>query len=352
MNQLTVQALNKSFDDSVKVLNSVDFAIGKGDFLVVLGPSGCGKTTLLRIISGLEAADSGQIYIAGKDVTKIEPKYRDVAMVFQNYALYPHMTVFENLAFALKIRKLPKAALSDKVNQTADILGLTKYLYRKPKQLSGGQRQRVALGRAIVRNPALFLFDEPLSNLDAELRSQMRLELLSLHRKIGATSLFVTHDQVEAMSLADKIIILNNGRQIGPERPRELYDDPPDTFVAGFLGSPGMNLLKAVTSDEGTSANIGEGIFILADRKLPPNRPVIIGFRPEACRPDQQGVIPALVTGYEDSGKEYIIELAGPDGQRIFCLSKIRYNIGESLRLLAEKFHYFDGDTGTAIRSI
>ena len=352
MNQLAVESLSKSFDSSSKVLSSINFTIDKGDFLVVLGPSGCGKTTLLRIISGLEAADSGQIYIAGKDVTKIEPKYRDVAMVFQNYALYPHMTVFENLAFALKIRKLPKAAVADKVRQTADIIGLSKFLNRRPKQLSGGQRQRVALGRAIVRNPALFLFDEPLSNLDAELRSQMRLELLSLHRKIGATSLYVTHDQVEAMSLADKIIILNNGRQIGPARPRELYDDPPDTFVAGFLGSPGMNLLKAVTGDEGTSAIIDEGISVRLDKKLPPGRRIIIGFRPEACRPEAQGTIPAVVAAHEDSGKEYIIELDGPGGQRIFCLGKIKYNIGETLKLSVEKFHYFDGDTGAALRSI
>jgi len=351
MHQLAVQSLSKSFDDSNPVLDSIEFAIDKGDFLVVLGPSGCGKTTLLRIIAGLESPDSGQIHIAGRDVTQIEPKERDVAMVFQNYALYPHMTVLDNLAFALKLRKLPKADVSEKVKQTADMLGLTKYLDRKPKQLSGGQRQRVALGRAIVRSPALFLFDEPLSNLDAELRSQMRLELLSLHRRIGATSIYVTHDQVEAMSLGDKIIILNNGRQIGPERPRELYDNPPSSFVAGFIGSPGMNLLKGVVNGEGNSASIGDGTWIALDRKMSPNRQIIIGFRPEACRSDLQGTIPAVVMGFEDSGKEYIIELSVPGRQRIFCLSKTKYGIGESLQLSVEKFHYFDGDSGMTLRS-
>jgi len=251
MIQLGIKSIDKSFEQSCKVLDSISFTADQSEFLVILGPSGCGKTTLLRIIAGLEKSDSGKIYIAGRDVTETESKDRDVAMVFQNYALYPHMSVYENLAFALKIRKLAKDQIDNKVKTTANLLGLIDYLNRKPRQLSGGQRQRVALGRAIVRNPSLFLFDEPLSNLDAELRSQMRFELLALHRKIGATSIYVTHDQIEAMSLADNIVILNNGRQIGPAKPRELYDNPPDTFVAGFLGNPGMNLLKAATDATG-----------------------------------------------------------------------------------------------------
>jgi sn-glycerol 3-phosphate transport system ATP-binding protein len=349
MAQLKIEAINKSFDQSSKVLDYINVMAQKGEFLVILGPSGCGKTTLLRIIAGLEKPDSGKIYIAEKDVTETEPKDRDVAMVFQNYALYPHMSVFENLAFALKVRKLSKSEIDTKVKSTAQLLGLTAYLRRRPRQLSGGQRQRVALGRAIVRNPSLFLFDEPLSNLDAELRSQMRFELLSLHRKIGATSIYVTHDQIEAMSLADNIVILNQGRQIGPAKPRELYDSPPDTFVAGFLGNPGMNLLEAFTDCTGRMLKIGDAPEFACEMDLPANSKFIFGFRPENCTLETHGQIPVEVIGAEDTGKEFIVELKGPDNSRIFCLSKSKRSRGDKLWLKINQVRYFN-DSGQAIK--
>jgi len=350
MCQLQVESLSKSFDSAQSVLNSISFSAAKGEFLVVLGASGCGKTTLLRIISGLEKPDSGQVFIAGRNVTDIEPKDRNVAMVFQSYTLYPHMTVYDNLAFALKIRKLPKNQLNEKVKATALLLGLSDYLHRKPKQLSGGQRQRVALGRAIIRNPSLFLFDEPLSNLDAKLRSKMRFELLALHRKIKATSLYVTHDQVEAMSLADKIIILNQGRQIGPEKPRNLYDNPPDTFVAGFLGNPGMNLLEGITGDDGKMISIGDASPFSLGFKYFPDTKIIYGFRPEDCRLAQTGQIPVEVIGTEDAGKEYIIELAGPKKSKLICLSDNIYSCGERFYLDVKKASFFDHITGKALK--
>jgi len=349
MTQLNIKSIDKSFDQSHKILDSISFRANQGEFLVILGPSGCGKTTLLRIIAGLEKPDSGRIQIAGKDVTETEPKDRDVAMVFQNYALYPHMSVYENLAFALKIRKLSRDRLKSKVAKTAELLGLTDYLNRKPRQLSGGQRQRVALGRAIVRNPSLFLFDEPLSNLDAELRSQMRFELLSLHRKIGATSVYVTHDQIEAMSLADNIVILNNGHQTGPAKPRELYDNPPDTFVAGFLGNPGMNLLEAITDKTGKMLKIGDAPAFTFETELPADCKFIYGFRPENCTLETAGQIPVEIIGTEDTGKEFIIELKGPDNSRIFCLSKNKRSRGDKSWLKISQASFFD-KAGQAIK--
>jgi ABC-type sugar transport system ATPase subunit len=349
MIQLNIEAIDKSFEQSQKILDSISFSANQGEFLVILGPSGCGKTTLLRIISGLEKPDLGEIHIAGKNVTETEPKDRDVAMVFQNYALYPHMSVYENLAFALKIRKLSKDQIDEKVRFTANLIGLIGYLDRKPKQLSGGQRQRVALGRAIVRNPSLFLFDEPLSNLDAELRSQMRFELLSLHRKIGATSIYVTHDQIEAMSLADNIVILNEGHQTGPAKPRELYDNPPDTFVAGFLGNPGMNMLEATTDNTGRMLKIGDAPEFASSMDLQANCKLIYGFRPENCVLDTNGQIPVEIIGAEDTGKEFIIELKGPSNSRVFCLSKSKHSRGDKLWLKIGQTRFFK-DTGEAIK--
>lgn len=349
MNQLEVRSLTKSFDGSQPVLESINFSVTRGEFLVVLGPSGCGKTTLLRIIAGLEKPDSGRVFIAGKDVTDIESKQRNIAMVFQNYALYPHMTVYENLAFALKIRKIPKRQQKDMVQSTAKLLGLSNYLYKKPKHLSGGQRQRVALGRAIIRNPALFLFDEPLSNLDAELRSRMRSEILSLHRRIGGTSLYVTHDQVEAMSLADRIMIINQGIQIGPEKPRALYDFPPDTFTAEFLGNPGMNLLEGVTDESGNYIKISDSPPFSPGKRLPPNTKIIYGFRPEDCHIVQTGHIPVEVVGFEDAGKEYIIEFSGPDNSKLFCLAEKKYSPGSKLHLKVNKVRFFNPETLKAL---
>ena len=248
MSGVTLSRVTKQFGE-VKVIHGVDLTVEEGEFCVFVGPSGCGKSTLLRIIAGLEATSAGNISIGARDVTDIDPSERGVAMVFQTYALYPHMTVAENMGFGLKMTGHPKAETDAKVAEAARILKLEQLLTRKPKALSGGQRQRVAIGRAIVRGPEVFLFDEPLSNLDAELRVEMRVEIARLHREIGATMIYVTHDQVEAMTLADKIVVLRAGRieQVGA--PMELYRDPDNKFVAGFIGSPAMNFLGGTAKD-------------------------------------------------------------------------------------------------------
>jgi multiple sugar transport system ATP-binding protein len=349
MAQLEIKSVAKKFGDSRPILESISFDVAKGEFLVILGPSGCGKTTLLRIIAGLETADSGEIILDNKNVTSFEPKDRDIAMVFQNYALYPHMTVFENLAFALRIRKLPQSEIRTRVETTANLIGLSEYLNRKPKQLSGGQRQRVALGRAIIRQPSLYLFDEPLSNLDAELRMKMRSELLSLHRRVSGTSLYVTHDQVEALSLADRIVILNGGKQIGPEKPRVLYDTPPDIFVAGFFGNPGMNFINGTVDNSGQNLLVDSALALVLPTRLPPNSEIVYGFRPEHCQISDKGIIPAKITGYEDSGKEYIVELAGEAAGKLLCLSKASPSVGESVKLDIHRASLFDKTTGKAV---
>ncbi|OCJ07806.1 sugar ABC transporter ATP-binding protein [Rhizobium sp. AC44/96] len=243
MTSVVLDSIRKSFG-GLEVMRGVDLSVEAGEFCVFVGPSGCGKSTLLRIISGLETSTSGKVLIDGKDVTEAEPSQRGIAMVFQSYALYPHLTVAENIGFGLSLAKRPKAEIKEKVEKTAEVLQLSHLLDRKPKALSGGQRQRVAIGRAIIRNPKVFLFDEPLSNLDASLRSQMRMELTDLHAKLGATMIYVTHDQVEAMTMADKIVVLNGGKieQVGS--PMTLYNHPATPFVAGFIGSPKMNLFE------------------------------------------------------------------------------------------------------------
>ena len=243
MADLQLRGINKSFG-AVQVITDVDLDIGDGEFVVFVGPSGCGKSTLLRTISGLEEPTSGQVFIGGEDVTDFDPGERGVAMVFQSYALYPHMTVEENLGFGLRMGGMPRAEVAKRVEEAARMLELQELMDRKPRQLSGGQRQRVAIGRAIVRQPKAFLFDEPLSNLDAELRVQMRIEIAKLHQNLGATMVYVTHDQVEAMTLADKIVVLRKGRIEQQGSPISLYDDPDNIFVAGFIGSPRMNLLR------------------------------------------------------------------------------------------------------------
>ncbi len=242
MASVTLRAIEKFFG-SVKVIHGVDIDIGDGEFVVLVGPSGCGKSTLLRMIAGLEEISAGQISIGDRVVNNVTPRDRDVAMVFQNYALYPHKTVYDNMAFGLKLRKADRKLIAERVKRAADILGLGELLGRYPRQLSGGQRQRVAMGRAIVRDPQLFLFDEPLSNLDAKLRVQMRTEIRSLHQKLKTTSVYVTHDQVEAMTMADRIVVLQDGRVAQIGAPIELYDRPANLFVAGFIGSPTMNVL-------------------------------------------------------------------------------------------------------------
>jgi lactose/L-arabinose transport system ATP-binding protein len=264
-----------------QVIHGVELSIDPGEFCVFVGPSGCGKSTLLRMIAGLEETTGGQIQIGARDVTRLDPAQRGVAMVFQTYALYPHMTVAENMGFGLKMNGHPKAEIAEKVARASDILRLDEYLARKPKALSGGQRQRVAIGRAIVRGPEVFLFDEPLSNLDAELRVEMRVEIARLHRELGATMIYVTHDQVEAMTLADKIVVLRAGRVEQVGAPLDLYRDPDNLFVAGFIGSPAMNLLPATRAEGGLSVPALGGTTIVA--QIPGHAPdkLIAGFRPQ-----------------------------------------------------------------------
>jgi lactose/L-arabinose transport system ATP-binding protein len=288
MSGIRLTDVSKSFG-ALKVIHGVDIEIAQGEFAVFVGPSGCGKSTLLRMIAGLEETTGGRIEIEGDDVTRKEASKRGVAMVFQSYALYPHLTVFENMAFSLSVAGRPKAEITEKVGAAADILRLSDYLKSKPSQLSGGQRQRVAIGRAIVRQPKVFLFDEPLSNLDAELRVKMRMEIARLHRQIGATMVYVTHDQVEAMTLADKIVVLKGGVVQQAGAPLDLYRDPDNMFVAGFIGSPGMNFLKAdvLGADNGRLAVAlddlpGQSVEIeLKDAKPPKGAKVFLGIRPE-----------------------------------------------------------------------
>ncbi len=280
MTGVTLNKVVKRYGDA-QVIHGVDLEVKDGEFCVFVGPSGCGKSTLLRMVAGLEETSAGTIRIGQRDVTKADPAERGVAMVFQTYALYPHMTVAENMGFGLKMTGHPKAEVDRKVAEAARILKLEDYLTRKPKALSGGQRQRVAIGRAIVRGPEVFLFDEPLSNLDAELRVEMRVEIARLHKEIGATMIYVTHDQVEAMTLADKIVVLRKGRVEQVGAPLDLYHDPDNKFVAGFIGSPAMNFVAGKV-DDGRVAALGLATsFPLAVRLPEPGQPVTLGLRPQ-----------------------------------------------------------------------
>jgi len=288
MAQVALRNIVKTFDKTPAV-QGIDLDIADREFIVLVGPSGCGKSTTLRMIAGLEEATSGEIYIGDQLVNDVPPKDRDIAMVFQNYALYPHMTVFENMSFGLRLRKFPKAEIKERVENAARILDITDLLARRPKQLSGGQRQRVAMGRAIVRNPKVFLFDEPLSNLDAKLRVQMRTEIKKVHQKVTTTTIYVTHDQIEAMTLADRVVVMNAGRieQIGT--PHEVYHRPLTRFVAGFIGSPAMNFLscRLIESNGGVSIRLADDLsFPVPDERVSRYRPhvgqeLIFGLRPE-----------------------------------------------------------------------
>ncbi|SNY90694.1 carbohydrate ABC transporter ATP-binding protein, CUT1 family [Cohaesibacter sp. ES.047] len=310
---LSLRGVNKTFG-SVQVIRNVDLDIEGGEFVVFVGPSGCGKSTLLRLIAGLEEVTAGDVLIAGVDVTEDDPSDRGIAMVFQTYALYPHMTVAENMGFGLKVAGRTKAEVAEKVGQAADVLQLNDYLDRRPGQLSGGQRQRVAIGRAIVRDPDVFLFDEPLSNLDAELRVDMRIEIARLHQKLGNTMIYVTHDQTEAMTLADKIVVLRAGRieQVGS--PAQLYDDPDNMFVGGFIGSPKMNFLDGIIRPDGV-----EVAGIILETRTIQNRPangtaVRVGIRPEHWRlaEDGQKAVPFTV-GFSEflGGASYLYGTIG-----------------------------------------
>ena len=318
MARVELKHVSKSFG-STEVVRDVSLSIEEGEFAVFVGPSGCGKSTLLRMIAGLEETSEGEIFIGGADVTDEEPADRGVAMVFQSYALYPHMTVADNMSFGLRMTRRPKAEISDKVGRAAKILQLEDYLQRKPAQLSGGQRQRVAIGRAIVRDPKVFLFDEPLSNLDAELRVQMRVELAKLHRVLGNTMIYVTHDQTEALTMADRIIVLRSGRieQIGT--PQNLYQDPDNAFVAGFIGSPRMNFLTATVQAGGRLAFGGREMDTPARTTLEPGRKLQLGLRPEHLDQDKGIDLEANVEFVEAMGSTSYVHTTLASGETIIA---------------------------------
>ena len=361
MADVTLQNLVKTFDRTEAVCG-IDLEIDNNEFVVLVGPSGCGKSTTLRMIAGLEEITAGEIRIGGHRVNDVPPKDRDIAMVFQNYALYPHMTVAENMSFGLRLRKYPKAEIRERVLDAAQILGIGDLLDRKPRQLSGGQRQRVAMGRSIVRNPEVFLFDEPLSNLDAKLRGQMRIEIKRIHQKVRTTTVYVTHDQVEAMTLADRVVVMNQGRieQVGT--PGDLYHKPDTRFVAGFIGSPAMNFIpcKLVEANGGLGAQVNDGLIVpmpseTADRYKPHlGRDLVLGLRPEHIREkrsnDDGSGVPWPVTPdvVEPLGMETMVYF-GMNGTE-FCARvapEASPSPGQSLTLSvdANRAHLIDPDT-------
>ena len=349
-----LQAVTKSWDGGkTQVIKPLTLEIGDGEFIVMVGPSGCGKSTLLRMVAGLERVSGGDIWIDNQRVTELEPKDRGIAMVFQNYALYPHMSVEENMAWGLKIRGLGKAQIAEKVKEAARILELEPLLKRRPRELSGGQRQRVAMGRAIVRDPAVFLFDEPLSNLDAKLRVQMRLELQQLHRRLNTTSLYVTHDQVEAMTLAQRVMVMNGGiaEQIGT--PVEVYEKPASRFVASFIGSPAMNLLDGQVSADGRRFELPGGVAL----PVPGNHAgcrMTLGIRPEhiALSSQAEGGIPLVVDTLEMLGADNLAHGRWGEQKLVVRLAhQQRPQAGSTLwlHLPDNHLHLFDGETGQRV---
>ncbi|WP_054311312.1 sn-glycerol-3-phosphate ABC transporter ATP-binding protein UgpC [Mesorhizobium sp. 1M-11] len=336
----------------VQVIHVIDAEINDGEFVVLVGPSGCGKSTLLRMIAGLEEISDGRISIGGKVVNDMPPKSRDISMVFQNYALYPHMTVEENMAFSLTLAGADKQEKRRKVREVAEILGLTDLLTRKPKALSGGQRQRVAMGRSIVRNPQVFLFDEPLSNLDAKLRVQMRGEIKSLHCRLRTTMVYVTHDQIEAMTMADRIVVMQGGHieQIGT--PLELYDRPANAFVAQFIGSPAMNLFPATAKGGVLVLDDGSRTGLNAPVGLSDGHRVLVGKRPEEIRLSPQGPLKAVVRNVEPTGSETFVEMElGKQLVSVVLRERPDFTVGmeRSLELDHGAVHVFDHENGTRI---
>ena len=348
MASVTLNQVRKSFG-STPIVHGVDIEIEDGEFCVLVGPSGCGKSTLLRMIAGLEEITGGEISIGSRVVNNVAPKERDIAMVFQNYALYPHMTVQDNMAFSLKLANEPAEAIKRRVDEAAAILGLTDYLARYPRQLSGGQRQRVAMGRAIVRKPQVFLFDEPLSNLDAKLRVQMRTEIRALHQRLKTTSIYVTHDQIEAMTMADKIVVMNAGitEQVGS--PLELYDNPANLFVAGFIGSPAMNFLPGKVTAAGVAVGADIHLPLPAGSKAEAGRDVIVGVRPEHLSVADDGV-PVEIVVVEPTGADTQIycKLAGVDVNAV-VRERHEFRPGETVRLRPELTFLFDPATGARL---
>ncbi len=366
MAKVVLEHIYKIFPGNVTAVNDVNLVIEDREFVVLVGPSGCGKSTTLRMIAGLEEVTRGNIFIDGKKVNDVPPKNRDIAMVFQNYALYPHMTVFNNMAFGLKLRHYPRAEITQRVNEAADILGISDLLDRKPKALSGGQRQRVAVGRAIVRKPKAFLFDEPLSNLDAKMRVQMRTEISKLHTRLASTMIYVTHDQIEAMTMGDRIVVMKDGFIQQVAEPLELYEQPANQFVAGFIGSPPMNFFSGTIEarDGGLWFNEGrlrvriddEHARKLADRV---GQPIVFGLRPEdfadslyvtSPRPDQQ--FQARVEVVELMGSEIYLYL---NTDRHTFIARVgaheKADVNQQLNLVAnmKKAHFFDPQSGTTI---
>ena len=360
MAQVVMRDLNKKYDE-VHAVKDVNLNIRDKEFVVLVGPSGCGKTTTLRMVAGLEEITAGEIAIGDRVVNDLPPKDRDIAMVFQNYALYPHMTVYDNMAFGLKMRKFAKAEIEKRVQEAADLLGIRELLKRKPRQLSGGQRQRVAVGRAIVRHPQVFLFDEPLSNLDAKLRVQMRVELKRLHDRLETTAIYVTHDQVEAMTLGDRVVVMKDGwiQQVG--EPLELYGQPANKFVAGFIGSPAMNFAEGVISEEAgtlTVSNPGMRLPVApakVDRlRAYKGQSVTIGVRPEDIHiaGDSRTGFDAVVDVVEPLGSEILLDVkVGPHVMVARVDPTVRSKVHETIRLSIEpdRLHFFDLKTEAAI---
>ncbi len=359
MATLSFLNVTKTYPGDIAVIHGISMDVADGEFIVIVGPSGCGKSTLMRMVAGLESISSGDIRIGDTIVNKLEPAERDIAMVFQNYALYPHMTVFENMAYGLKIRKFDKQEIQNRVDKAAKILELSSLLDRRPRQLSGGQRQRVAMGRAIVRDPKVFLFDEPLSNLDAKLRVQMRLEIQKLHHRLKTTSLYVTHDQVEAMTLAQRMVVMNKGMAEQVGTPIEVFEKPASIFVASFIGSPPMNLIPVRINDQ-RQVQDESGAALQIDADAVPaalaNRKVIMGMRPEHMRLHAAG-IPIDIEMVEILGSEQLIH--GRHGDTAVVLrcpvgltKDFPLQLGETVQAGSDgihPLHWFDADTGKRI---
>ena len=385
MATVSMEKINKVYENGFHAVKDMSLDIADGEFMVLVGPSGCGKTTALRMVAGLEDITTGILRIGGKEANDESPKERDIAMVFQNYALYPHMTVAENIGFALKLRHMPKDQLKAKVNDAAEVLGLTDWLDRKPGQLSGGQRQRVAMGRAIVREPSVFLMDEPLSNLDAKLRVQMRAEVARIQRRIGVSTIYVTHDQVEAMTMGDRVTVMRDGTLQQVDTPQHLYDNPDNIFVAAFIGSPAQNLYDAVIGEGARSVKLGSQSVMLPDAiavKRPALRSyvgkdVVIGMRPEhlrAASPDITG--PKLVGDVElieALGSELVVHFtidahrviaegaldkdeaaamqSGEGVARVEAKTPVKVGDKMTFSVDVEDMQFFDPQTGLAIRA-
>ena len=355
MAAVSIRSVQKRFG-STQVIRGVDIEIADGEFCVLVGPSGCGKSTLLRMLAGLEEITAGEIWIGSRIVNKVAPKERDVAMVFQNYALYPHMTVRDNMSFALMLAKQSKSEIETRVAKAAGILGLAQLLDRYPRQLSGGQRQRVAMGRAIVRDPKVFLFDEPLSNLDAKLRVQMRTEIKELHQRLKTTSIYVTHDQIEAMTMADRIVVMRDGIVEQTGTPLDLYDTPVNIFVAGFIGSPAMNLVPGVARINGAAPVVefdgGIRLPLPTSARASDGQPVLYGMRPEHCVLSPGGGLPAEVVVVEPTGADTQL-FCRFNGQELTSLvrDRVTCRAGDHVALApdVDRAHLFDAKSGVRL---